>query len=60
MQHLLYIAQGTKYPQMSSCYLMGTEDSVLGIYKTITDVAMISKWAGGLGVHISNIRTSWF
>tara|TARA_E500000178_G_C17035741_1_gene763283 strand:- start:1794 stop:4346 length:2553 start_codon:yes stop_codon:yes gene_type:complete len=47
---------GTKYPQMSSCYLIGTEDSVEGIYKTIGDVAMISKWAGGVGVHISNIR----
>lgn len=49
---------GTKYPQMSSCYLIGTEDSVHGIYKTISDVAMISKWAGGVGVHISNIRSS--
>ena len=47
---------GTKYPQMSSCYLIGTEDSVEGIYKTISDVAMISKWAGGVGVHVSNIR----
>ena len=49
---------GLKYPQMSSCYLIGTEDSVEGIYKTIGDVAMISKWAGGVGVHISNIRAS--
>ena len=49
---------GTKYPQMSSCYLIGTEDSVDGIYKTISDVALISKWAGGVGVHISNIRAS--
>ena len=49
---------GTKYPQMSSCYLIGTEDSVDGIYKTIGDVAKISKWAGGVGVHISNIRPS--
>ena len=49
---------GTKYPQMSSCYLIGTEDSVHGIYKTISDVASISKWAGGVGVHVSNIRAS--
>ena len=47
---------GTKFPQMSSCYLIGTEDSVEGIYKTIGDVAMISKWAGGVGIHISNVR----
>ena len=53
----LYSA-GTKFPQMSSCYLMGTEDTVLQIYKTITDVAMISKWAGGVGIHISNIRAA--
>jgi len=49
---------GTKFPQMSSCFLIGTEDSVNSIYKTISDVANISKWAGGIGVHISNIRAS--
>lgn len=48
---------GTKRPQLSSCFLLGTEDNVDGIYKTITDVARISKWAGGIGVHISNIRS---
>lgn len=47
---------GTKFSQMSSCFLIGTEDSVTGIYKTISNVAEISKWAGGIGVHISNIR----
>ncbi len=47
---------GTPRPQMSSCFLLGTEDSVQGIYKTITDCAIISKWAGGIGAHISNIR----
>lgn len=39
-----------------NCFLVGTEDSIEGIFKTISDVAQISKWAGGLGVHISNIR----
>lgn len=47
---------GTKYEQMSSCYLLGTRDSIDGIFKTISDCAMISKWAGGIGVHVSNIR----
>ena len=47
---------GTKYAQMSSCFLTGTEDSVEGIFKTISDVALISKWAGGVGIHISDIR----
>ena len=42
--------------QMASCFLIGTEDSVQGIYKTISDAAIISKYAGGLGIHISNIR----
>ncbi len=49
---------GTKYPQMSSCFLIGTEDSIEGIFKTMSDVALISKWAGGIGVHVSNIRAN--
>jgi ribonucleoside-diphosphate reductase alpha subunit len=48
---------GTPNPQCLSCFLLGTEDSVDGMYKTIADCARISKWAGGIGVHISNIRS---
>jgi ribonucleoside-diphosphate reductase alpha subunit len=48
---------GTPRPQLASCFLIGTEDSVEGIYGTITDCAKISKWAGGIGVHIHNIRS---
>ena len=47
---------GTPYPQMSSCFLMGVEDSVQGIYKGLADAAMISKHAGGLGIHCHEIR----
>lgn len=47
---------GTRFEQLSSCYLIGTQDSLDGIYKTISDCAQISKWAGGIGVHISNVR----
>ena len=47
---------GTLHQQMISCFLLGTDDSIDGIYKTIADCAKISKWAGGIGVHISNIR----
>jgi len=48
---------GTKRPQLSSCFLlMMHSDSLEGIYKTLTDCAMISKNAGGIGVHIHNIR----
>jgi ribonucleoside-diphosphate reductase alpha subunit len=49
---------GTKYEQLSSCYLLGTEDNLTGIFKTISDAAQISKWAGGIGVHVSNVRAN--
>ena len=45
------------YPAMSSCFLLGTHDSIEGIFTTITDCANISKWSGGIGIHISNIRS---
>lgn len=47
---------GTRMPAMSSCFLLGMEDSLCGIYKTIGDSAMISKGAGGIGTHIHDIR----
>lgn len=47
---------GTTYQQLSSCFLLGTEDSVEGLYKTASDMAKISKWAGGIGVHLTNVR----
>ena len=47
---------GTRMSNLSSCFLMGSHDSIDGIYKTITDCARISKLGGGIGVHISNIR----
>jgi ribonucleoside-diphosphate reductase alpha chain len=48
---------GTRLANLSSCFLMGTEDAIDGIYKTITDCAKISKLGGGIGIHISNIRS---
>ena len=49
----------TNHPQMSSCYLLGMEsDSLDGIYNTLHDCASISKWAGGIGLHIHNIRAT--
>lgn len=48
---------GSKRPQCSSCYLMGIhDDSLSDIYKTVGDVAQVSKWAGGVGLHVSHIR----
>ena len=48
---------GTPCPQCSSCFLLSMEsDSIEGIYNTLKDCAMISKYAGGIGLHIHNIR----
>jgi len=50
---------GTPHPQLSSCYLLAMEnDSIEGIYNTLKDCALISKWAGGIGLHIHNVRAS--
>ena len=48
---------GTPRPQMSSCFLVANKgDSIDGIYQTITETAQISKWAGGIGLHIHDVR----
>ena len=48
---------GTRHQQLSSCFLQAmSDDSINGIYKTLGDCAMISKFAGGIGLHISNVR----
>jgi ribonucleoside-diphosphate reductase alpha chain len=50
---------GTNHPQLSSCYLLGmSDDSIDGIYNTLKDCAKISKWAGGIGLHVHNIRAA--
>ena len=50
---------GTKRPQLSSCFLLAMEDdSISGIYNTLSDCANISKWAGGIGLHIHNVRAT--
>ncbi|KAI0032793.1 ribonucleotide reductase [Vararia minispora EC-137] len=50
---------GTPNPQMSSCFLVAMkEDSIEGIYDTLKSCAMISKTAGGIGLHIHNIRAT--
>ena len=48
-----YVAGGVV---AKNCFLVGTEDSVQGIYQTLADAAQISKWAGGLGIHVSEVR----
>jgi ribonucleoside-diphosphate reductase alpha chain len=48
---------GTPRQQLSSCFLLSMDsDSIAGIYKTLSDCALISKYAGGIGIHCHNIR----
>ena len=48
---------GTPKPQLSSCFLLSvTDDSISGIFETLTRCAKISQSAGGIGLSIHNIR----
>ena len=48
---------GTNYPQLSSCFLVQLEsDSIQGIFNTLGECAQISKWAGGIGLSVHNVR----
>lgn len=48
---------GTPNPQCSSCFLVHMiEDSIDGIFDTLKETAIISKYAGGIGLHVHNIR----
>jgi ribonucleotide reductase alpha subunit len=48
---------GTPRPQGSSCFLLHMrDDSIKGIYESLGECAAISKYAGGIGLHIHNVR----
>ena len=50
---------GTPRPQMSSCFLIANKgDSIDGIYGSLTECAQISKWDGGIGLHIHDVRAN--
>ncbi|VAI51024.1 unnamed protein product [Triticum turgidum subsp. durum] len=50
---------GTPRPQLSSCFLVCMkDDSIEGIYDTLSECASISKSAGGIGVSIHNVRAT--
>ena len=50
---------GTPRPQMSSCFLLDVhEDSIDGIFKTVSQCAKISKCAGGIGISATKVRAS--
>lgn len=48
---------GTTHSQMSSCYLNAVEDSMEGIFRTYSDCAQLSKWAGGIGTDWTAVRS---
>jgi ribonucleotide reductase alpha subunit len=48
---------GTPRQQGSSCFLLNmNDDSIAGIYESLSECAAISKYAGGIGMHIHNVR----
>ena len=47
---------GLKNMQLSSCYLLGVDDNLTDICKSFNACAQISKWSGGIGIHLSSIR----
>jgi ribonucleoside-diphosphate reductase alpha subunit len=50
---------GTPKPQLSSCFLLSmTDDSIKGIFETLSRCALISQSAGGIGLSIHNIRAT--
>lgn len=49
---------GTTHPQLSSCYLLTVSDNLTHIFKTISDNAQLSKWAGGIGDDWTNVRAT--
>ena len=51
-----HLADGTPIDPRN--YLLAMrDDSIDGIFSTLKDCAMISKWAGGIGLHIHNVRS---
>lgn len=49
---------GTTHSQMSSCYVNSVDDSLTNIFKTYSDCAQLSKWAGGIGTDWTNVRAT--
>lgn len=49
---------GSNYPQLSSCYLLQCPDDLELIGDSFKSIMMISKWAGGIGINLSDIRSN--
>ena len=52
------INAGTARPRLSNCYLMDMDDSIEGIGKTVTDVMLLSKATGGIGLNVTRLRAN--
>ena len=52
-----YFNIGTNHEQLASCFLLAVKDSHSSIMKIANDMAGISKWSGGLGVHMHELRS---
>lgn len=49
---------GTINHTLSSCYLLAVDDSLDNIYGRLSDISKISKFSGGVGIHLSQVRAS--
>ncbi|MDP5039074.1 MAG: ribonucleoside-diphosphate reductase subunit alpha [Candidatus Gracilibacteria bacterium] len=47
----------TNYHQLSSCFKLNLDDDLRAIYHNIENMAQISKFGGGIGVYLGNIRS---
>jgi ribonucleoside-diphosphate reductase alpha chain len=47
----------TNYHQLSSCFKINIDDDLRGIYHAVENMAQISKFGGGVGVYLGNIRS---
>ncbi len=52
------IYAGTTIPSLSNCFLLEIHDDMAHISKSVSDVMMLSKASGGLGVSITKLRAS--
>lgn len=47
----------TNYHQLSSCFKINVNDDLRAIYHAVENMAQISKFGGGVGVYLGNIRS---
>ena len=52
------IGAGTPHPKLSNCFLMEMHDDMAHIGKTVSDVLLLSKAAGGIGLSVTKLRAN--